>query len=63
MPQVVWEIHSDLCVRRFLAFQERTRAGLAAARQRGRVGGRPKVLTAEKLEAATKLLANGTPSS
>ena len=40
--------------------QERTRAGLAAARQRGRVGGRPKVLTAEKLEAATKLLANGT---
>src|SRR5260370_1225677 len=41
--------------------QERTRAGLAAARQRGRVGGRPKVLTAEKLEAATKILANGTP--
>ena len=41
--------------------QERTRAGLAAARQRGRVGGRPKLLTAEKLEAAMKLLANGTP--
>jgi DNA invertase Pin-like site-specific DNA recombinase len=41
--------------------QERTRAGLAAARQRGRIGGRPKLLTAEKLEAATKLLANGTP--
>jgi DNA-binding IscR family transcriptional regulator len=42
--------------------QERTRADLAAARQRGRVGGRPKLLTAEKLAAATKLLANGTPA-
>jgi DNA invertase Pin-like site-specific DNA recombinase len=41
--------------------QERTRAGLAAARQRGRVGGRPKLLTNEKLAAATKLLADGTP--
>jgi DNA invertase Pin-like site-specific DNA recombinase len=41
--------------------QERTRAGLAAARQRGRVGGRPKVLTAEKVEAAMKLLGTGTP--
>ena len=41
--------------------QERTRAGLAAARQRGRIGGRPKLLTTEKLAAATKLLASGTP--
>jgi DNA invertase Pin-like site-specific DNA recombinase len=41
--------------------QERTRAGLAAARQRGRIGGRPKLLTAEKFEAAMKLLANGIP--
>jgi DNA invertase Pin-like site-specific DNA recombinase len=41
--------------------QERTRAGLAAARQRGRVGGRPKLLTTEKLAAATKLLGSGTP--
>jgi DNA invertase Pin-like site-specific DNA recombinase len=41
--------------------QERTRAGLAAARQRGRVGGRPKLLTPEKFEAAMKLFANGTP--
>jgi DNA invertase Pin-like site-specific DNA recombinase len=41
--------------------QERTRAGLAAARQRGRIGGRPKLLTAEKLAVATKLLAHGTP--
>jgi DNA invertase Pin-like site-specific DNA recombinase len=41
--------------------QERTKAGLAAARQRGRVGGRPKLLTAGKMEAAMKLLASGTP--
>jgi DNA invertase Pin-like site-specific DNA recombinase len=40
--------------------QERTRAGLAAARQRGRIGGRPKLLTTEKLAAAMKLLAGGT---
>jgi DNA invertase Pin-like site-specific DNA recombinase len=32
--------------------RERTRAGLAAARARGRVGGRPPMLTAEKLDAA-----------
>jgi DNA invertase Pin-like site-specific DNA recombinase len=32
--------------------RERTRAGLAAARARGRLGGRPPVLTAEKLDAA-----------
>lgn len=41
--------------------QERTRAGLAAARQRGRVGGRPKLLTTEKVTAAMKLLGAGTP--
>jgi DNA invertase Pin-like site-specific DNA recombinase len=41
--------------------QERTRAGLAAARQRGRIGGRPRLLTAEKLAAAMKLLSGGTP--
>jgi DNA invertase Pin-like site-specific DNA recombinase len=32
--------------------RERTRAGLAAARARGRPGGRPSVITAEKLAAA-----------
>ena len=35
---------------------ERTRAGLAAARKRGRVGGRPVKLTPTKLEAARQLL-------
>jgi DNA invertase Pin-like site-specific DNA recombinase len=32
--------------------RERTRAGLAAARARGRLGGRPALLTPEKLDAA-----------
>jgi len=41
--------------------RERTMAGLQAARERGRVGGRPRLFTAEKIKAATGLLANGTP--
>lgn len=37
--------------------QERTRAGLAAARDAGRFGGRPTVVTPDKLAAAHALLA------
>lgn len=40
---------------------ERTRAGLEAARQRGRVGGRKRRMTESKIEAARKLFAGGTP--
>lgn len=36
--------------------QERTLAGLAAARERGRIGGRRKVLTPEKLQEAQALM-------
>jgi len=39
--------------------RERTRAGLAAARARGRVGGRPRSLDASKLRIARTLLASG----
>ncbi len=39
--------------------QERTLAGLAAARARGRVGGRPKTITEAKLKAARAMLAAG----
>lgn len=39
---------------------ERTRAGLAAARLRGRNGGRRRSMTPAKIEAARKLLAAGT---
>jgi DNA invertase Pin-like site-specific DNA recombinase len=39
--------------------RERTAAGLAAARARGRRGGRPSVLTAHKLQVAQELYASG----
>ena len=38
---------------------ERTKAGLAAARERGRVGGRKRSMTTSKVEAAKKLLYEG----
>jgi DNA invertase Pin-like site-specific DNA recombinase len=38
---------------------ERTRAGLAAARRRGRVGGRKRRMTPGKVESARKLLTQG----
>ncbi len=39
---------------------ERTQAGLRAARAKGRVGGRPKKMTEDKVAAVRELLANGT---
>ena len=41
---------------------ERTKAGLAAAKERGRVGGRKRVMITSKLEATKKLLCEGMPS-
>lgn len=38
---------------------ERTRAGLAIAKKAGRTGGRPRQLTASKVESARQLLAGG----
>ena len=40
---------------------ERTRAGLDAARQRGRIGGRKRQMTDSKIESAKKLLHDGIP--
>ena len=40
---------------------ERTKAGLDAARKRGRIGGRRRAMTESKLKAAKRLLADGTP--
>lgn len=40
---------------------ERTKAGLVAARERGRRGGRKRAMTDSNLEAAKKLLADGIP--
>jgi DNA invertase Pin-like site-specific DNA recombinase len=39
--------------------RERTLAGLAAARARGRTGGRPRVMTPEKAAVARQMLASG----
>jgi len=39
--------------------RERTTAGLKAARDRGRVGGRPRLMTGEKLLAARRLVGSG----
>jgi DNA invertase Pin-like site-specific DNA recombinase len=39
--------------------RERTSAGLKAARDRGRIGGRPRLMTPDKLTAAQKLLKSG----
>jgi DNA invertase Pin-like site-specific DNA recombinase len=41
--------------------RDRTVAGLQAARKRGRVGGRPRSMSDEKLRAAKRLLRDGTP--
>jgi DNA invertase Pin-like site-specific DNA recombinase len=40
---------------------ERTRAGLEAARRQGRVGGRKRLMTESKVEAARQLMGSGTP--
>ncbi|MBF0396371.1 MAG: recombinase family protein [Desulfobacterales bacterium] len=40
---------------------ERTKAGLDAAKKRGRVGGRKRIMTPSKIEAAKKLLSEGMP--
>lgn len=41
--------------------QERSAAGRAAARARGRLGGRPEKLDKKELEMLKTLVANGTP--
>ena len=41
---------------------ERTRAGLKAAKKRGRIGGRKPLMTPSKVVAAKKLLADGIPA-
>ncbi len=40
---------------------ERTKAGLIAAKQRGRRGGRKRTMTKSKIESAQKLLESGIP--
>mgnify|MGYP001213506124 CR=1 FL=1 len=60
--KLVFHIFSALAEFERGLIRERTAAGLAAARARGRKGGRPKKLTAKKLEQAKKLLEDGSLS-
>ena len=41
--------------------RERTMHGLKAAKAKGRIGGRPRRMTNDKINAAKKLLGDGTP--
>jgi DNA invertase Pin-like site-specific DNA recombinase len=60
--KLIFHIFAVLADFERLLIKERTMAGLAAARARGRVGGRRPVMTPAKLEAAKKLLATNTPA-
>jgi DNA invertase Pin-like site-specific DNA recombinase len=60
--RLVFHIFASLAEFERELIRERTLAGLAAARERGRVGGRPRKLTATKLEAAAALHASGDKS-
>lgn len=57
--RLIFHIFGSLAERDLI--RERTTAGLAAARARGRTGGRPTVMTTAKLRAAKRMISAGTP--
>ncbi len=59
--EMVFTIFAALAQMERRLLSERTRAGLEAARARGRVGGRPTVMTPERIETARKLREDGVP--
>ncbi|MCT4700420.1 recombinase family protein [Enterobacteriaceae bacterium H20N1] len=61
MGRFIFHIMSALAEMERELIVERTRAGLASARAKGRIGGRRPKLTAEQWEQAGRLIANGTP--
>jgi len=61
MGRFIFHIMSALAEMERELIVERTRAGLAAARAKGRVGGRRPKLSVEQWEQAGRLIANGTP--
>jgi DNA invertase Pin-like site-specific DNA recombinase len=58
--KLVFHIFAALAEFERSLIKDRTMAGLRAARERGRVGGRPKSMTPERVAVARKLLAAGT---
>jgi len=59
--ELVFTIFAALAQMERRMISERTRAGLDAARARGRVGGRPTVMTPERIDAARTLRTDGVP--
>jgi DNA invertase Pin-like site-specific DNA recombinase len=59
--KLIFHVFAALAEAERQAIRERTIAGLQAARKRGRVGGRPRSMTPEKVSAAERLMRDGTP--
>ena len=59
--RLVFHVFSALAQFELEMVRERTMAGLASARERGRLGGRPTVLTPAKLKQAQRMLRGGHP--
>jgi DNA invertase Pin-like site-specific DNA recombinase len=59
---LVFHIFGALAEFERLLIKERTNAGLASARARGRVGGRPKAMDEKKVQIARSLYADGKTS-
>ncbi|SDY34074.1 Site-specific DNA recombinase [Allochromatium warmingii] len=61
--QLLFHVFAALAQYERALIRERVMAGLAAAKRRGRTGGRPPVLVAEKLEAIVEALNGGMSKS
>ena len=59
MGNLLFQIFGALAEYERSLIQERVNAGLAAARKRGRVGGRPRKVEAEQIEAARRFISDG----
>lgn len=57
--ELLFNIFASLAEHERTLIKERVNAGLSAAKRRGRIGGRPKVINQEKIEAIIKLLSEG----
>lgn len=61
--ELVFHIFASLAQMERRLISERTKAGLAAARARGRMGGRPSVMTPERTEAAKQMRREGVSTA
>jgi DNA invertase Pin-like site-specific DNA recombinase len=57
--KLIFDMFASLAEYERSRLSERTKAGLAAAKARGRLGGRPRTMTAGKLETARQLRSEG----